>query len=326
MFRKFNKFFKLTFLFIFILAFISEPVLAKELRIIQFSDIHLDTKNPDKPVRKFASSVPMFKKAIFKVNILRPNIVVFSGDMVNKPVESEFDVFLKNAKTLNVQFYPVFGNHDVGVNGGLSKKTMISKLNQNCNWLNLEKPYYALIQNEYVFIFMDGTTDKIITSTGTFSNEALAFLDQTLSQYSDKKAIIVQHFPLMTPFKSASHEVTNKAQYLSILDKHKNVIMVLAGHYHSSKTVERNNVLHITTPSMIEYPHAFRYITVNSDKDKITIQSQMFYDRERNEDETKSLPVNKLKLGLKSDNDYTVTLKNNIQSNENKKVLGILAK
>ena len=314
MFNKFSKFFKYFLLLAFVMTSFACPILAKEIRIVQFSDIHLDTKNPDKKVRKFAQSVPMLQKAIFKTNILAPNIVVFSGDMVNKPLESEFDVFMKNAKKLTPRFYPVFGNHDVGVGGGLSKAILISKINQNCPWLKLEKPYYYVIRDEYIFIFLDGTTDKAITSIGTFSQENLNFLDKTLTEYADKKAIIVQHFPLITPFKSLSHEISNKEEYFKILDKHNNVIMVLAGHYHSANSTVRNNVLHVTTPSMIEYPHGFRYLTVNSEKDKITIQSQMFYDAEQNADEDASLPINKLKMGLKKDNFYKVTLKNNIDS------------
>ena len=84
----------------------------------------------------------------------------------------------------------------------------------------------------------------------------------------------------------------------------------MAGHYHSSKTVERNNVLHIATPSMIEYPHTFRLITIDTDKKNVTIQSQMFYDAEQNSIETPSKPVNSLKMGLKKDNFYTVKLEN----------------
>jgi len=284
---------------------------AKEIRIVQMSDIHLDMKRPDKPVRKFAQSLPMFQKAILKINILSPNIVVFSGDMVNMPVESDFDVFLKNAKNLTPEFYPIFGNHDVGVRGGLSKDTMISKFNQNCKWLNIENYSYYTIKDDYIFIFMDGTTNQKIVSTGYFTPETLKFLDEVLSIHADKKAIIVQHFPLITPFKSPSHEVTNRDEYLNILDKHKNVIMVLAGHFHATKAVVRNNVLHITTPSMIEYPHAFRYISVDDRFGKITVQSKLIFDESQNAEEDPNLPVNQLKLGQQKDGNFTKVLEKN---------------
>ena len=304
-FNRFKIFITILILSVFLFG---ETSFAKEIRIVQMSDIHIDLKRPDKPVRKFAQSLSMFQKAILKTNILNPNIVVFSGDMINIPDENYFDVFLQNAKSLTPEFYPVFGNHDVGVNGGLSKDTMISKFNENCKWLNIKNSSYFTIKDDYIFIFMDGTTDKKIISTGTFSNEALNFLDKTLSEYKDKKAIIVQHFPLITPFKSPSHEVTNKDEYFQILDKHKNVIMVLAGHYHAAKAVVRNNVLHITTPSMIEYPHAFRYLIVDDKLGKITIHSKLFLDEKQNAEEDPDLPINILKSGQQKDCNFKKVL------------------
>ena len=310
-----NKIFSLkTFKIIFILflALLSNQALAQKIKIVQFSDIHLDTINQDREVRKFGQSADMYKKAIIKTNAIKPNIVVISGDMVNRPKESEFDAFLNISRGFGTRYYPSLGNHDVGVGGGLSKEMIINKLNASCPWLNLTKPYYYSIQGEYIFIFMDGTTDKQITSTGYFTDEVLNFLDKTLTDYKYKKAIIVQHFPLMPPFKSSSHEIINKEDYFNVIEQHKNVILVLSGHYHASNAVERKNVLYITTPSMIEYPHAFRYLIVNSDKNNIIISSKLILDDEQNAHEEKQGVIGKLKLGLNSDNNFTIKLKNNV--------------
>ena len=301
---------KLILLLVIIFAFLTNISFAQEIKIVHFSDIHLDTKNPDKTVRKFAQSVPMFKRAIQKANKLSPDIVVISGDMVNKPLESEFDVFLNIAQNFEIPFYPALGNHDVGVGGGLSKQIILDKLNKSCDWLMLSNPSYFVIKDEYIFIFMDGTTDREVTSKGTFSQASLEFLDKTLSTYPNKKAIIVQHFPLLPPFKSASHEITNREEYFNILDKHENVIMVLSGHYHASKAIERNNVLYVTTPSLIEYPHAFRYLTVNSDNKNVIIKSDLIMDIDQNDKEETNGPIARLKLGLPKDNYFTVKLKN----------------
>ena len=312
MFKKISLTFT-TFLILTIALFIgTNAAFTQEIKIVQFSDVHLDTKNPDKPARKFAQSVPMFQKAIKKVNAIKPDMVIFSGDMVNKPDENEFDIFLKNAKDLDMEFYPVVGNHDVGVGGGLTKQKIIEKINKNCAWLNLSSTSYFIIKGEYLFIFMDGSNDKQITSKGTFSKETLQFLDRTLTLYPYKKVIIVQHFPLLPPFKSPSHEITNRNEYFDVLDRHKNVIMVLSGHYHASHAAQRNNVLYITTPSMIEYPHAFRYLTVDSDKKNVIIKSQLVMDIDQNDKEDTTNAISRLKLGLPSDNDFTVKLKNTV--------------
>ncbi len=304
---------KLLAIFFVLFVFCVNDIKAQEIRIVHFSDVHIDTKAPDKKVRKFAQSLPMFEKAIDKANLLYPNIVVFSGDMVNKPLDSEFDVFLNAAKKLKAPFYPALGNHDVGVGGGLSKQTIIAKLDANCQWLNLEIPYYYVIKGDYIFIFMDGTNDKIVTANGFFGKDELNFLDKTLSENSDKKAVIVHHFPPMPPYKSINHEILNKEDYFAVIDKHPNVIMVLSGHFHASKAVQRNDVLYITTPSMIEYPHAFRYLKVNDDSDEITIESKLYMDEEQNALEDIDNLSAKIKIGKASDNSFKITLKKSFE-------------
>ena len=159
---------KIVLLVSLIVVFFANAVFAEEIKIVQFSDVHLDTKNPDRTVRKFAQSVPMFKRAIQKANNLHPDIVVFSGDMVNKPIESEFDIFLNLASGLDTEYYPIVGNHDVGVGGGLTKQIIIEKLNNKCPWLKLSQSSYFVVKGEYLFVFMDGVNDKTITSQGTF--------------------------------------------------------------------------------------------------------------------------------------------------------------
>ena len=112
---------------------------------------------------------------------------------------------------------------------------------------------------------------------GFFSDIELNFLEDTLNKYKDKKAIIIQHFPIIEPFKSEGHKISNQEEYLKLLDRHKNVIAVLTGHYHFSKLTLRNNVAHITSPAMIEEPFGFRYLVFKEDKNgNITIKSKIF--------------------------------------------------
>ena len=272
---------KILFFVFLIFVFLSNSVLAKDIELVHFSDVHLDSQSSDKKVRKFAQTIPMFERAIEKVNKINPSLVLFSGDMINKPLESEFDLFLNKANNLVAPYYVVFGNHDVGVLGGVSKSILLDKINMYSD-VKIETSSYFIIKDDYIFIFMDGTTDKIITANGFFSKESLSFLDNTLKNNKDKKAVIIQHFPLMTPFRSFTHEILNKDEYFSVLDKYSNVIMVLAGHYHSPKVIVRNNVAHITTSSMVEYPHAFRYIKVRDNKENIILETKLLADEWQN--------------------------------------------
>ncbi len=263
-----KKFF-LVLLINFIICF---SCLAKDLSLVHLTDIQVDSVKVDNKIRKFQNSFIRYKNAINLINKLNPDIVVFSGDMINSPRETDFKEFMLITKELKSTYYMALGNHDVAV-GGYTKKQIM-------NFLSMDRRFYYVTDGNYILIFMDGTTDKKITANGYFSKAELNFLDETLNQYKDKKAIIIQHFPIIEPFKSDSHKIQNQEEYLKVLDRHKNVIAVLTGHYHFSKLTMRNNVAHITSPAMIEEPFGFRYLTFKEDKNGNTIINSKVYRSE----------------------------------------------
>ena len=52
--------------------------------------------------------------------------------------------------------------------------------------------------------------------------------------------------------------------------------MVLTGHYHFTGKAIKNNVLHISTPAMVQTPHAFRYIEVKDCGETLQVNSQLY--------------------------------------------------
>ncbi|NBC24180.1 MAG: metallophosphoesterase [Bacteroidetes bacterium] len=75
------------------------------LKIVQISDLHSGT---------FNSAAP-FKEAIDLVNNQKPDIVVFTGDLVNERAK-EADEFISAFSTLKSKYgkYSILGNHDYG--------------------------------------------------------------------------------------------------------------------------------------------------------------------------------------------------------------------
>lgn len=257
------------FLILFINFIICFSCIAKDLSLVHLTDIQVDSVKVDNKVRKFQNSFIRYKNAVNLINKLNPDMVVFSGDMINSPRETDFKEFMLITKEIKSPYYMALGNHDVAV-GGYTKKQIM-------NFLSMDKRFYYVIKDDYILIFMDGTTDKKITANGFYSNAELGFLENTLNEYKDKKAIIIQHFPIVEPFRSDGHKILNQEEYLKILDKHKNVIAVLTGHYHYSKLTMRNNVAHITSPAMIEEPFGFRYLVFKEDiNGNITITSNVY--------------------------------------------------
>lgn len=251
------------------------------LKLVQISDIHYTTSSPNKGSRMLAESKNLFEDAISQVNKMDDvDVVVFSGDSINSPVKKDLISFAKIANTLKYPWYYALGNHEVSVLGEMTKEKyfrIVQALNLNYSALTVHdvavKPYYVIApKKDYKVIFLDGVIDSRITANGEFTEKQLKWLDEKLTAYKNQKVIIVQHFPVIEPCKSIAHRALDAADYLTVIDKHKNVIAVLSGHYHCSKITLRNNVLHISAPSLVQYPNSFNVITISDDSNKIKVE------------------------------------------------------
>ena len=148
------------FLVLFINFIICFSCLAQDLTLVHLTDVQVDSVKQDNKVRKFQNSFLRYKNAVNLINKLNPDVVIFSGDMVNTPREADFKEFMLITKGIKAPYFMALGNHDVSV-GGYTKKQIM-------NFLSMDRRFYYVIKGDYIFIFMDGTTDKKITSNGYF--------------------------------------------------------------------------------------------------------------------------------------------------------------
>lgn len=252
---------------------------AQELKIVQLSDIHYDSILINIGSRMYGESRELFQAAINDINSLKNlDAIVSSGDNINRPSKKDLFNFLKTSKQLKIPFYITIGNHDVGLLGNSSKRFYINTLKKYYPYIKPEgKNTYYITDNikGYKFIFLDGVIDGQISAHGLFPKEQLAWLDNKLKANENYKIIIVQHHPVVPPFEGGTHDVINSDEYLEIIDKHNNVVAVLSGHYHCVKAIIRNNVLHASAPSLVQYPNAYRLMTFK-DEDNCTLITSEF--------------------------------------------------
>jgi len=236
----------------------------KTLNFVQITDVHLDNKTNNSSKRMFEYSADLLKDAVSQVNNLKDaQFVVFSGDVVNRSNKDLFSQFINIANCLNIPWYYLPGNHDVGIFGGVSKREIKKIMSANMACPAPDSLYYSYSPNKnFLMIFLDGVITNEITANGYFPKQELDWLDKQIKCNRDKKIVIVQHFPVVEPYHSYTHYTRNVEEYFKIIDKYSNVIAVLSGHYHAAKITLRKNVLHISTPSLIEYPNAFRQIKI----------------------------------------------------------------
>ncbi|MEI8388748.1 MAG: metallophosphoesterase [bacterium] len=247
------------------------------LDLVQISDVHLDSNAKGGSKRMLEYSADLLKDAISQVNNLpEAKLVIFSGDIVNHSRKNEFLNFLNITNGLRIPWYYAVGNHDVGILGGVSKAEITCLFDKGSHCLSRDSLYYSYSPNKnFLILFMDGVIDNEITANGYFPDKELHWLNIQLKNNPDKKVIIVQHFPVVEPYKSITHKVRNADEYLNIIDKYSNVIAVLSGHYHATKITQRKNVLHINTPSLVEYPNAFREIKITKLNDSTKFEIKL---------------------------------------------------
>ena len=255
--------FKKYFLII-ILLFFSSLATAEPVKFAQITDVHLSSEANNKAGRMKKDSVALLEDVIMQVNAQENmDFVVFTGDSIDRPDKTLLEKFINTANKLKVPWYFALGNHDVDNN--FRKKDFLKILGK-------EKTYYSFKINDFLFIFMDGTLQMKMTANSFFTDEEFKWLEEQLCSNKDKYAVIFQHYPLVEPFSSLSHRTVNYKKYLNLLDKHDNVVAVISGHYHANRVQLRNNVAHISTSSLIQYPNAFRIITLENIGDDVFIK------------------------------------------------------
>lgn len=265
----------LTFVCIFVFANIclSQDNYSDSLSFAQISDVHFDLNKPDLKARMYAESDKLLDDAVKQINRDTDlNFVMFSGDMINRPEEKLLLKFIKHANKLDVPWYAAAGNHDIGINGGLSKDQFVLLLNSHNPKFRAEKTYYSFIPKKgFKVIVLDTIIDDEVTANGRFSEEEFKWLEGELDRSKSDKIIIFEHHPVVEPFPSESHRMLNADCFMDLIKKHKNVVGVFSGHYHGARVNTIDGILHVSTPSLVQYPNAFRLVTITKTKKGVTV-------------------------------------------------------
>ncbi|OFX89098.1 MAG: hypothetical protein A2W99_02140 [Bacteroidetes bacterium GWF2_33_16] len=135
------------------IAFSNLPDAFNGLKIIHISDIHIGS---------FYGNEKKFKKAIDLINKQKPDLILFTGDLVNNFAE-EVDGFIPILSNLKAKYgkYSILGNHDYG--DYFNWKDSTEKA-ENLNKLILahEKMGFRLLINESEILQMDQSEIVII--------------------------------------------------------------------------------------------------------------------------------------------------------------------
>lgn len=220
--RKFWKFFLIFVLIIFLVVLYARYVgtygfITKEytvysddiptsydgLKIVHFSDIHYNR----------AISLEKIKDIVKEINLINPDILVFTGDLIDKDVElstSDYIELVEEFSKMRAKYgkYAILGNHDY-----VHKDKVIQLFNDS---------NFKYLENDYDVIYNQNSEKIFITGLGNVSynldnvDKAMEFVgDNSIDSYK----VVLIHEPDISKTIIENYDVS----------------MILGGHSHNGQ-------------------------------------------------------------------------------------------
>lgn len=259
-----KKFLLFLFFIVLVCSFTVKKVFAENIKFVQVADAHLSTDSE--------YSQKILQSAVEDINNQSEiSFVVFTGDNINNPTQENLRKFVEIVSKLKVPYYVVLGNHDVYKSKDMSKVRYYEILRERHIFYPQRHPNYEFKKNGFVFIIVDGAKEVIPGAVGYYRKDTLEWLDAELTKNEQNSVIILQHFPVEYPEGAETRLKTHKTyrveDYREILEKHHNVLAVVSGHFHTNFETMKDGVYHISSPSLITLPQAYKIIDIVTTKE-----------------------------------------------------------
>ena len=173
----------------------------------------------------------VFTDAIRKLNLLQPEFVMSVGDLIEgsedrEIINAEWDEFDSFVEALEMPFFYVPGNHDIG------NQVMADIWEQRFG-----RSYYSFVYRDVLFVCLNTESPETRISTAQ-----IAWLEDELAAHKDVRwTLVFMHKPLWAYVDSGTDELwdTGWTQVEQALRGRKHT--VFAGHWHSYTKYLRND-------------------------------------------------------------------------------------
>ena len=197
----------------------------RPLLIAQISDLHI--KRPGELVCGRIDTAAALQRCVVELNrfVPRPDLVVISGDLVDKPSPQAYEHLVRLLVPLEITFAAIPGNHD----------------DRDLMRAALPDSHYAHARGALNSARSIGGLDIVLLDSvvpgaahGELDAGTLAWLDATLGTSSTRPALLFLHHP---PFVTGIwhmdiDNLRNAGDLAAILRQHERVRLVAAGHVH----------------------------------------------------------------------------------------------
>jgi predicted phosphodiesterase len=199
-----------------------------------------------------------------------PQFLIHLGDMINIPHEKEWQGFFEISEQIELPFFPVVGNHDVGTTS-LGEEIY-------CKQFSLlgGKTYYAFRTGDILFVILDSEKGR-----GRIIKEQWSWLEDILSSSKETFKLVFIHRPLFPPMDSLKMGRAMDRYSLERDDLHQlflktKVKAVFAGDDHRYDRREKDGILYLISggggaplTSFKERGGYFHYVWISVQKGRI---------------------------------------------------------
>ncbi|MEH7308435.1 metallophosphoesterase [Neobacillus drentensis] len=179
-----------------------------EIKMIQFSDTHLG----------FQYTLQQFNKLVEKINSLQPDIILFTGDLMDEPNQyTEINKLIPILKKLHAPLgkYCIFGNHDHGGYGS----DIYRNIMETTNFTVLLNQAVPVITKDGSIIYLLGIDDAMLGNPNlplTLKNVPKNTFTILLSHAPDL-AETASQYPIQWQLSGHSHGGQIKIPFLGAL-------------------------------------------------------------------------------------------------------------
>jgi 3',5'-cyclic AMP phosphodiesterase CpdA len=263
-------------------------------QFVQISDAHLGSLTDGRWNNSFVCTMMPDVMRCLRGDLaeLQPAFILATGDMGSQPTCDAMYGARDFFDWLGFPYYPMGGNHDFVVEQ--SRAWFAEAYGAH---LPTGKPYYSFDHENLRFVVVDGhwvwrdgrtmpyseVGTEVVQEDDTdrakwiMPDAQLTWLDTELSREQDRPTVVVCHYPaieipsrLHRPGMKNAGSLQNGAEILAVLRKHPQVRAYFSGHLHMNIVEVVDEVTHVVTASLPEYPCEYREVEVHADRMVVT--------------------------------------------------------
>lgn len=248
------------------------------VRFAHITDTHV-TFTGKNGTSLFEESFDIFKDVIGQINEMNDiDFILFGGDNINNtdPGTKGFDEFMNIVSGVRVPYFVQFGNREASPmppKMALSKEQYAAKMKghglgtNGYSWSISPAPGWRILG-------LDTTIEG--HNNGEIPQTELKWIREEIAKHPHDTIVTLSHHLFLPtwgdkdmPKWEKNYLLKNYRETNAILESALQVKVCLTGHHHVSRVQTRNGLHYIASPATVQYPHAFRTITISDNEARL---------------------------------------------------------